>query len=203
MIFEAPAALAIAEGLGTFAFSDIDRAESILLIGADPSLHQPIIDLRIKKAIRNRAVSLLSITSRDVEMNRHATASLQYPAGSEDSLLRVLTAALKKEQWYETYDADLKAIRLSREAVDLSLATSLTGTQRIVLVDAGLVTPLQPTGNRLEIDVVNLWPNRLIGDAALPPERRRTKTNVTTYKKDSLLLPSGLLGPVTLQTLGR
>lgn len=56
------------------------------------------------------------------------------------------------------------------------------------------------TDNKLEIDVVNLWPNRLIGDAALPPEKRLTKTNVTTYKKDSPLLPSGLLGPVILQT---
>jgi len=58
---------------------------------------------------------------------------------------------------------------------------------------------VKPTGNKLEIDVVNLWPNRLIGDAALPPERRLTKTNVTTYKKGTPLLPSGLLGPVVLQ----
>ncbi|KKK87497.1 hypothetical protein LCGC14_2752640, partial [marine sediment metagenome] len=58
---------------------------------------------------------------------------------------------------------------------------------------------VQSTGNRLEIDVVNLWPNRLIGDAALPPEKRLTETNATAYKKDSPLLESGLLGPVTLK----
>jgi len=58
---------------------------------------------------------------------------------------------------------------------------------------------VKPAGNKLEIDVVNLWPNRLIGDAALPPEKRHTVTNVQTYKKDSPLLESGLLGPVTLQ----
>jgi hypothetical protein len=46
---------------------------------------------------------------------------------------------------------------------------------------------------------VNLWPNRLIGDAALPREERLARTNVTTYKKNSPLLESGLLGPVTLQ----
>jgi hypothetical protein len=57
---------------------------------------------------------------------------------------------------------------------------------------------VRPKGNRLEIDVVNLWPNRLIGDAKLPPEKRRTVTNVKKFKADSPLLESGLLGPVTL-----
>ena len=58
---------------------------------------------------------------------------------------------------------------------------------------------VKPVGNTLEIDVVNLWPNRLIGDAALPPEKRRTKTNVQKfYRGKHAPLPSGLLGPVTL-----
>ncbi len=71
--------------------------------------------------------------------------------------------------------------------------------------------------NVLEIEVANLWPNRLIGDATLPQEQRRTVTNVSTFdtqetasygcrkcgtrKKDGKpadLMPSGLLGPVTL-----
>jgi hypothetical protein len=53
--------------------------------------------------------------------------------------------------------------------------------------------------NDLEIDVVNLWPNRLIGDGKLPPEKRMTQTNIGTfYKGQHKLLPSGLLGPVQL-----
>jgi hypothetical protein len=52
--------------------------------------------------------------------------------------------------------------------------------------------------NRLKIEVINLWPNRLIGDAALPVEKRLTNTNIE-FKKDAPLLPSGLLGPVTVQ----
>jgi hypothetical protein len=59
---------------------------------------------------------------------------------------------------------------------------------------------VKPSGNQLEIDVVNLWPNRIIGDAALPPERRFTRTNIT-FKKDDPLLESGLLGPVRLQVI--
>ncbi len=55
---------------------------------------------------------------------------------------------------------------------------------------------VQAADNRLEITVTNLWPNRLIGDAALPPEKRFTRTHVTKFTKDTPLLPSGLLGPV-------
>ena len=53
--------------------------------------------------------------------------------------------------------------------------------------------------NSLEIDVVNLWPNRLIGDSRLPMDKRKTISNVISYKPDSHLLSSGLLGPVTIQ----
>jgi hypothetical protein len=61
------------------------------------------------------------------------------------------------------------------------------------------LTPALKTGNNLlKIEVINLWPNRLIGDAALPPEQRLTNTNIP-LKKDATLLPSGLLGPVTLR----
>jgi hypothetical protein len=57
---------------------------------------------------------------------------------------------------------------------------------------------IQPTGNRLEIEVVNFWPNRIIGDQSLPPEKRLTKTNITKLTKTTPLIESGLLGPVTI-----
>jgi hypothetical protein len=53
--------------------------------------------------------------------------------------------------------------------------------------------------NELEIEVVNLWPNRLIGDQQLPPEKRLTNTNITKFTANSPLMPSGLLGPVILR----
>ena len=78
--------------------------------------------------------------------------------------------------------------------------------------------------NRLEIRVTNLWPNRLIGDEQLPDDRewkgkelrawpdwllagkpsptgRFTFTTWHHWTKDSPLLPSGLLGPVTIRTV--
>ncbi len=60
---------------------------------------------------------------------------------------------------------------------------------------------LKPTGNLLEVEVVNFWPNRIIGDATLPVEQRRTRTNILELKSDTPLVESGLLGPVRLETL--
>ena len=55
--------------------------------------------------------------------------------------------------------------------------------------------------NHLEINVINLWPNRLIGDQFLPAEKRFTNTNIKKFEKASPLLESGLLGPVMLKVV--
>jgi L-rhamnose mutarotase len=73
--------------------------------------------------------------------------------------------------------------------------------------------------NDLKIEVINLWPNRLIGDEKKPydgivddkwPEwllqgkprtsGRYTFTTNNPYHADSPLFPSGLMGPVTIKT---
>jgi len=58
--------------------------------------------------------------------------------------------------------------------------------------------------NQLEIQVINLWPNRIIGDLSLPAEKRLTHTTAAEhFRADSPLLPSGLLGPVMLHMAER
>lgn len=56
--------------------------------------------------------------------------------------------------------------------------------------------------NQVEIAVTNLWPNRLIGDLQPSATVRYTHTNVRAYTKDSPLLPSGILEPVTVEIGG-
>lgn len=52
--------------------------------------------------------------------------------------------------------------------------------------------------NKLEIEVVNFWPNRIIGDASLPPDQRLTKTNIRKLTAKTPLEEAGLFGPVQL-----
>ncbi|MFT3869828.1 MAG: glycosyl hydrolase [Nibricoccus sp.] len=78
--------------------------------------------------------------------------------------------------------------------------------------------------NELEVEVINLWPNRLIADELLPddsernpngtlkswpqwlldnqpsPTGRQTFSSWRLWRSDDPLQPSGLLGPVTLHT---
>ena len=70
-------------------------------------------------------------------------------------------------------------------------------------VNATAALRRRPGRNKLEVRVTNLWPNRLIGDAALPESQRFTWTTFQPYKPTDPLLESGLLGPVQLLPVAR
>ena len=55
--------------------------------------------------------------------------------------------------------------------------------------------------NIIEIKAVNLWVNRLIGDAQPGVENKITLTTRNFYRADSPLVPSGLTGPVRIISL--
>ncbi len=60
---------------------------------------------------------------------------------------------------------------------------------------------LKPGSNDLTIKVINAWVNRLVGDQQPDATTKYTFADVTPYKANSPLLPSGLLGPVRLQQI--
>lgn len=59
---------------------------------------------------------------------------------------------------------------------------------------------VKPGKNALAIKVVNLWPNRLIGDQQAGMEKVTFAPN-STYKANDPLLPSGLIGPVIVSRI--
>jgi len=80
---------------------------------------------------------------------------------------------------------------------------AVNGVQVQTLWRAPFVARIDPQlhagDNTVDIDVSNLWPNRIIGDLQPSATVFYTHTNVRAYTKDSPLLPSGILGPVTLK----
>ena len=63
-----------------------------------------------------------------------------------------------------------------------------------------LTDDLKKGTNTLEVRVTNLWVNRIIGDAQPGTTQKYTFTTMPFYQANSPLLPSGLLGPVTVFT---
>jgi hypothetical protein len=66
-------------------------------------------------------------------------------------------------------------------------------------VDAS--SAMRPGANEVSIKVTNAWVNRLIGDQQQDATVKYTFTTEKPYKATSPLLPSGLLGPVRIDSV--
>jgi hypothetical protein len=76
---------------------------------------------------------------------------------------------------------------------DQPIGTAWTAPYRLDITDA-----LRKGDNQLSIRVTNTWANRLLGDQALPPNKRPTWTPAPAPAASKPLLPAGLLGPVII-----
>lgn len=142
--------------------------------------------------------------------------AVRYFSGTADYRTTVNVPA----HWVE----DGAAVKLDLGRVEVSAEVTLNGHPLGVVWCApyslDVTRWLQPGANTLSVRVTNLWTNRLIGDNQLPrtdgyaPDApmprwyvenrappagpRTTFTTADFYETDQALLPSGLLGPVTL-----
>jgi len=74
--------------------SDIDEAAAILVLGTDPLHSSPILDLRIRKAIRRNGSKLAVATERPTALDGGAEAIARYAPGEAAHFLSELAAAL-------------------------------------------------------------------------------------------------------------
>ena len=102
------------------------------------------------------------------------------------------SAGNKSEHWLDLGDVQVMAqVKLNGH----DLGTFWKRPFRVNLTGA-----LKSGRNTLEVRVANLWPNRMIGDSALPESERFTWSSYQPFTKDSPLPKSGLLGPVIIHT---
>ncbi|HKZ12748.1 MAG TPA: NADH-quinone oxidoreductase subunit NuoG [Solirubrobacterales bacterium] len=74
--------------------ADIDEADVILVLGTDPMQSSPILDLRIRKAIRRGGARLAVATERPTALDGGAEAIARYAPGQASYFVGALTAAV-------------------------------------------------------------------------------------------------------------
>jgi NADH-quinone oxidoreductase subunit G len=72
---------------------EIDDADAILLVGSDPLHSSPILDLRIRKAMRRNGAKLAIATDRPTTLDGGAAAVARYAPGEAGAFLSELAAA--------------------------------------------------------------------------------------------------------------
>ncbi len=100
---------------------DIDDADAVLVVGTDPLHSSPILDLRIRKAIRRNGTRLAVATDRPTPLDGGAGAVARYTPGGSAGFVAELDEALR-------HDADNEAS---------AIAEVLRGAESIVIVWGG------------------------------------------------------------------
>jgi NADH-quinone oxidoreductase subunit G len=77
--------------------SDIDAAESVLLVGVDPLHAMPILDLRLRKAVRHSNLRLVIASERPTALDGGAEETVRYAPGDAAALLEQLAAELSPD----------------------------------------------------------------------------------------------------------
>jgi NADH-quinone oxidoreductase subunit G len=111
------AQLRLAQPQVTARMRDVDGADAIFVLGTDPLHSSPILDLRIRKAIRRGGARLVVATERPTALDGGAEAIARYAPGQAGHFLGELREAVG-----------------GAENVATPLAESLRGAGRVVVV---------------------------------------------------------------------
>jgi NADH-quinone oxidoreductase subunit G len=88
--------------------SDLDRAESILVLGTDPLHSMPILDLRIRKVVRRNETRLAVATDRPTAIDGGAEETARYVPGFMNRFVSALAAEAGAEG-YERHPDEIGA----------------------------------------------------------------------------------------------
>jgi hypothetical protein len=150
------------------------------------------------------------VFDRLTDWSQHPDEGIKYYSGTAVYRQTFDLPGEKKQQLYLDLGRVKNMARVRLNGKDIG--TVWTFPWRVDITGAA-----KAKGNTLEIEVVNLWTNRLIGDEQIPddgiqngqwpewltsgqprPGKRFTFTTHRHYNKNSPLLESGLLGPVRI-----
>jgi NADH-quinone oxidoreductase subunit G len=133
----------------TNGITDIEKASHIVLIASDPYQRQPILNLRIKKAMRGGA-QIYIVNEGETELDRFAVSKITIPQNSAGMAAKVLLkhilhSEIENSDQYEDIRAKIQgedeSIRAAEEAFGLEtmtqlqhLAGTITGSERAIIL---------------------------------------------------------------------
>jgi NADH-quinone oxidoreductase subunit G len=110
---------------------EIDDAEAVLLVGSDPLHSSPILDLRIRKAMRRNGARLAVATDRPTTLDGGAAAVSRYAPGEATHFLAELARTLHSETPGSAVPFPPMAGERNSAA---EVAEVLRGAERVVIV---------------------------------------------------------------------
>jgi len=124
---------------------------------------------------------------------------------SDDELLKYYSGTANYTTRFSYAKAEGKAVFIDLGKVGVMAKVTLNGKEvgtawmapyRLTISDA-----IKDGENTLEVEVVNVWRNRLTGDKLLPEEERTTSVLIDNITPEEELISSGLIGPVSIQVV--
>ena len=156
----------------TGSLAGLEKASHIVLLGADPYHRQPVLDLRIRKAIRKGA-RVYVVTPEPNRLDRLATSAIRYTAGQTSAVARALLGLTLAEglargeyatshadelaKWRETNGSVEDAARDAGVEIEAlrALAREIAGAQSAMILYDEMATR-EPTGATLAADALLL-----------------------------------------------
>ncbi|HWX75581.1 MAG TPA: NADH-quinone oxidoreductase subunit NuoG [Solirubrobacteraceae bacterium] len=131
--------------------SDLEFADAVLVLDAEPVNDAPILDLRLRKGVRRHGMTLAVATPHPSTLDARAALSLRYAPGAGAAFLRALRAAL----------AGHEHERLARDAGAEPRAVGALATLLRTARATRAATPGARDESEQAGEVVILWGERL------------------------------------------
>jgi NADH-quinone oxidoreductase subunit G len=122
---------------------DIDDAEAILVVGTDPLHSSPILDLRIRKAIRRNGAKLTVATEQPTALDGGAAAAARYAPGGATLFLSELANCLRLPN--EGHASDIAEVLRNADSV------AIVWGDRIAREGEGALTALLDVAKALDL----------------------------------------------------
>jgi NADH-quinone oxidoreductase subunit G len=122
---------------------DIDDADVVLVVGTDPLHSSPILDLRIRKAIRRNGAKLVVATEGPTTLDGGATAVARYAPGEAGQFLAMLagvaadtsSSLATRRSEVEELSREAPSSSRAKRSEEVSAATDvLRGAEKVVVI---------------------------------------------------------------------